>query len=108
MRDLARRLLTLTGTAALMLAFVSSIAVTVPVAAAAPQSPPPPTTEHVCGQHVPRLTATCFALRRTDSAIPHGTPSGLGPSNLRNAYNLNSATGGGGETVAIIDAFDDP
>src|ERR1700761_5759394 len=104
MRDLARRLLTLTGAAALVLTFVSPTALAVPVADAAPRSTPPPTSEHVCGQEVPRLTATCFALRRTDSAIPHGTPSGLGPSNLHSAYNLGGVTGGSGQTVGIIDA----
>jgi hypothetical protein len=38
------------------------------------------------------------------------TPSGYGPSDLQHAYNLtaDSATLGAGETVAIVDAYDDP
>jgi subtilase family serine protease len=35
-------------------------------------------------------------------------PSGYGPSDLRSAYNLPSTTAGTGQTVAIVDAFDDP
>jgi subtilase family serine protease len=41
-----------------------------------------------------------------------GSPTSVGytPSQLRSAYNLTSASAssGGGETVAIVDAFDDP
>jgi hypothetical protein len=35
---------------------------------------------------------------------------GLGPADLRKAYNLASAavTGGKGQTVALVDAYDDP
>ena len=36
------------------------------------------------------------------------TPSGYGPTDLRSAYNLPSTTAGGGQTVAIVDAYDDP
>ena len=36
------------------------------------------------------------------------TPSGYGPSDLQSAYNLPSATAGSGETVAVVDAYDDP
>ncbi|HEY3750625.1 MAG TPA: putative Ig domain-containing protein [Pseudonocardiaceae bacterium] len=57
--------------------------------------------------------AACFALRRTDTGVLHSlttpnvTPSGYGPANLDSAYKL-SATGGSGQTVAIVDAMDDP
>jgi subtilase family serine protease len=34
-------------------------------------------------------------------------PTGYGPADLRSAYNLPS-TGGSGQTVAIVDAYDDP
>ena len=37
-----------------------------------------------------------------------GTPSGYGPSDLQSAYKLPSATAGSGQTVAIVDAYDDP
>ncbi|QLJ00920.1 peptidase S8 [Streptomyces sp. NEAU-sy36] len=35
-------------------------------------------------------------------------PAGYGPASLQAAYNLPSATGGSGQTVAIVDAYDDP
>jgi subtilase family serine protease len=38
----------------------------------------------------------------------NAAPSGYGPSDLRSAYNLPSTTAGAGQTVAIVDAFDDP
>jgi hypothetical protein len=54
---------------------------------------------------------TCFALRRSDIAAqavtPNATPAGLGPADLQSAYKLSTA-GGGGATVAIVDAFNDP
>jgi subtilase family serine protease len=36
------------------------------------------------------------------------TPSGYGPSSLISAYALPSSTNGSGQTVAIVDAYDDP
>ncbi len=57
--------------------------------------------------------AACFALRRTDIRPVSGlqpldtTPSGYGPADLQSAYSL-PANGGAGQTVAIVDAFDDP
>jgi hypothetical protein len=37
-----------------------------------------------------------------------GTPSGYGPADLQSAYQLPSSTAGAGQTVAIVDAYDDP
>ncbi|HEV2346710.1 MAG TPA: S53 family peptidase [Actinocrinis sp.] len=60
-------------------------------------------------------TMSCNALRVTN-VIEHvnakgvtrnATPSGYGPSDLLSAYNLPSG-GGAGQTVAIVDAYDDP
>jgi subtilase family serine protease len=34
-------------------------------------------------------------------------PSGYGPADLQAAYNLSSASGGVGQTIAIVDAYDD-
>jgi subtilase family serine protease len=52
----------------------------------------------------------CLALRRTDlhanALAPNATPSGYGPADLAGAYQL--PTGGAGQTVAIVDAMDDP
>jgi subtilase family serine protease len=39
---------------------------------------------------------------------PAGSPSGYSPVDLRTAYSLPSSTAGSGQTVAIVDAFDDP
>ena len=37
-----------------------------------------------------------------------GNPPGYGPADLQAAYSLPSSTAGSGQTVAIVDAFDDP
>jgi subtilase family serine protease len=63
--------------------------------------------------------AHCDALLRTDIAPtseraltvrPDTPPSGYGPPSLQSAYNLLSASmiGGGGQTVAVVDAYNDP
>ena len=39
---------------------------------------------------------------------PALTPSGYGPSDLQSAYKLPSSTNGSGQTVAIVDAYNDP
>ncbi len=58
--------------------------------------------------------ASCLSVVRTDVAGHKGlyaadaTPGGYGPNDLQDAYDLPSATGGAGQTVAIVDAFDDP
>ncbi|WP_329459772.1 carboxypeptidase regulatory-like domain-containing protein [Streptomyces sp. NBC_01497] len=57
--------------------------------------------------------AACYSLRRTDVKATKGvraatdTPAGVGASDLQSAYNL-PADGGAGQTVAIVDAYDDP
>nr|WP_246144576.1 carboxypeptidase regulatory-like domain-containing protein [Actinacidiphila oryziradicis] len=56
---------------------------------------------------------SCFALRRTDVKPVPGLraatalPSGYGPADLQSAYNL-PADGGAGQTIAIVDAYDNP
>ena len=50
--------------------------------------------------------ASCHAWVRVDVA-PQATPSGYGPADLRSAYALTS-TGSASQTIAIVDAFDDP
>lgn len=44
---------------------------------------------------------------RARGVTPNATPSGYGPSDLLSAYNL-PANGGAGQTVAIVDAYNDP
>jgi len=63
----------------------------------------------------------CFALMRTDAGAalavyhPGSAPqvsrnavSGYGPADLQSAYKLPSASNGSGQTVAIVDAYNDP
>lgn len=82
-------------------------------ASAAPLSPSPSThpVAHSCAAPVPG-TAACHAIVRTDvsgaKVSPAATPSGYGPADLQSAYNLPSSTAGSGQTVAIVDAYDDP
>ncbi|PYC80855.1 hypothetical protein C7C46_11965 [Streptomyces tateyamensis] len=76
-------------------------------AAATPQV----SVQHSCAKpaHVGQMA--CLALKRTDlspnALTPNATPSGFGPSDLQSAYKLPS-NGGSGQTVAIVDAMDDP
>ena len=61
-------------------------------------------------------TAACEALLEQTvtsggavvSNVHRGVVSGYGPANLQAAYNLPSSTGGTGQTVAIVDAYNDP
>lgn len=55
--------------------------------------------------------ARCYAVYRTGSgpAARDGVrPDGYGPADLQSAYRLPAATRGGGQTVAVVDAYDDP
>jgi subtilase family serine protease len=56
---------------------------------------------------VPIGYARCFSYTRGDAAPLAQGPSGYGPADLQSAYALPSATAGSGQTVAIVDAFDD-
>jgi subtilase family serine protease len=58
-----------------------------------------------CAAPVPAGYARCFARYVPNST---GSPSGLNPADLQSAYKLASATAGSGQTVAIVDAYDDP
>jgi subtilase family serine protease len=108
-------LLASVGALGLVFGFGTSTA----AAASASVSPPASNVVRACSAPAKPGFAACLALRRTDmisgahtaSAItPNATPSGFGPADLRSAYGLTSisTTGGSGETVAIVDAFDDP
>jgi hypothetical protein len=67
-----------------------------------------------CPRPVSLNMAACLALVRSDVAGHLGlfaagsVPAGYGPRDLRSAYALPSGSGGTGETVALVDAFDDP
>lgn len=90
---------------------LSSNATQRPTAAQLGLWPRPGPAVRVCGT-VPDGYARCQAWIRTDikgMARPD-TPSGYAPSDLQMAYALTSSSknGGSGETVAIVDAYDDP
>jgi subtilase family serine protease len=62
----------------------------------------------VCPSEAPGV-ARCHSWVRVDDAaqpLAAGTPRGFGPADLRDAYNLPS-NGGSGQTIAIVDAYDD-
>jgi subtilase family serine protease len=68
---------------------------------------------HSCAAPAPWEVACTAILRETVTASGRQapaalTPTGYGPADLRSAYNLPSTTAGAGQTVAIVDAFDDP
>jgi subtilase family serine protease len=66
-----------------------------------------PSVRANCGQ-VPDGYARCFSVVRTDVSGPFIPATAYGPSDLQSAYNLPSTTKGAGQTVGIVDAFDDP
>jgi subtilase family serine protease len=52
----------------------------------------------------------CHSFVRVDDAaqpLASAGPSGYGPADLRIAYALGAASGGVGQTIAIVDAYDD-
>jgi subtilase family serine protease len=66
-------------------------------------------SRHVCGPAADGV-ARCNALVVTDSKgtpLATSTPSGYGPADLKSAYKL-PATGGAGQTIGIVDAYNDP
>lgn len=52
--------------------------------------------------------AHCMAILVYSSLTSDAVPEGLNPSDVQAAYNLPSATAGKGQTIAIVDAYDDP
>lgn len=67
--------------------------------------------ERACAD-APAGYAQCLALVRTDihGLISPNTPAGYSPADLQTAYSLTkySSSKGSGETVAVVDAYDDP
>ncbi len=66
---------------------------------------------HVCEHAAPGF-ASCLAivLKATGmhANVAKSTPMGLTPEELQNAYELPSASAGKDQTIAIVDAYDDP
>jgi hypothetical protein len=113
---LARQLrrVALAALAAFALASVS--ASTVPASAGALGGDTDPLaavpTKRACPDPAQAGQVTCLAIVRTDvrpqhGVQPQGKPAGLGALDLRSAYNL-PASGGRGQTIAIINVYDDP
>jgi subtilase family serine protease len=106
------------GLAAILLVTVATVSIG-QSAAATPSFATPSfgghTTARACSV-APAGSAACFAQVRTDivpmtaaqAAAPQATVAGLSPANLQSAYKLPSASAGSGQTVAIVDAFNDP
>jgi subtilase family serine protease len=96
------------ASAVLQLATVTSQPVTAAELGLWPRRGP---SVRVCGD-VGKGFARCQAWLRTDvqGEIKPGTVAGYAPSDLQTAYGLTSASKnkGGGETVAIVDAYDNP
>ncbi|GAA1910221.1 S53 family peptidase [Streptantibioticus ferralitis] len=70
-----------------------------------------PQVKRMCSQPSKPGMMACLGLVRTDMVKHHvaganDTPQGFGPDDLRKAYNLTGD--GSGQTVAIVDAQDDP
>jgi len=56
-------------------------------------------------------TARCHSWVRVDPSgkpVSNSTPRGYTPADLQSAYALNSASGGSGKIIAIVDAYDAP
>jgi hypothetical protein len=79
--------------------------------ATSPTSPGQHPTQQVCAKPSKAGEMSCLSVKRDDVSGPKGvqpnaTPVGFGPADLQSAYNLPS--GGVGQTVAIVDAYDAP
>ncbi|MFD4538813.1 carboxypeptidase regulatory-like domain-containing protein [Streptomyces bauhiniae] len=84
---------------------------TVAQPADAPPQAAKSSVEQVCDTPGPGRVG-CFALRRDDivgrrGVLAASAPSGYGPDDLRNAYDL-PPDGGEGRTVAVVVAYDNP
>jgi hypothetical protein len=86
----------------LVLAGVPAVAL---AQASAPSACPAPAPGQVTCVAVAPVVGTAV----TEAALQAAgtTPTGLSPANLQDAYSLPSATGGAGQTVAVVTAYDD-
>ncbi len=111
-----RSLLLITGATVILTAATMML----PTASAAAPTPSlvHRTSTDACATAKPGFAA-CFARVRTDivatsafaaspDAAPNATVAGLSPAQLQSAYKLPSSTAGSGQTIAIVDAMNDP
>ncbi|MFE4958671.1 carboxypeptidase regulatory-like domain-containing protein [Streptomyces sp. NPDC056653] len=116
-RWLGRAVLTYLAAASLTVAGISGAsAASVPSAqdaAATAAGGASPASRPLCDTPTSPHTMRCMALKRTDvapmtrSAAAAAAPAGYGPADIQSAYKF-PADGGAGQTVAIVDAFDNP
>src|SRR5437868_6812190 len=98
----------------LLVAITSALLIGMLPALAAPALPPQAspvagTAVPVCPGPTAPGEARCHAWVRTDlGPNASANPSGYAPRDLRAAYSVPSTIAGAGQTVAIVDAFDDP
>jgi subtilase family serine protease len=97
---------------ALTIALVPFLSTT--AGATAPAAPAKAPVHNACATARPGH-ASCNSLVRSDLRQSEAArlaaklaPSGYSPANLQSAYKLPSSTAGSGQTVAIVDAYDDP
>src|SRR5262245_28234896 len=97
---------------------IGTLAAVVLVATAAASASPavarPERLHHACGGRIAPHQVRCFALwRGTDTGMRTAAatltpPShGYGPADIASAYQLDTSTGAG-QTIAIVDAYDNP
>jgi subtilase family serine protease len=67
-----------------------------------------PNLRRACEPSADPSQAHCLVLVHTDRPATTRLVSGVVPSEIQSAYNLPSSTAGSGQTVAVVDAFDDP
>ncbi len=61
---------------------------------------------HVCPSPAGPDTARCHAMVRPNAS---SSPTGLSPATIKSVYNFpTGSTAGAGQTIAIVDAYDDP
>jgi subtilase family serine protease len=116
---LLQRVLSLSSAFAIVTALMLAVAFTGVASAASPAAASPASFAHACGNASPGF-ARCFAIQRlggsgvqAQAVAPNVTScsnpsSGYTPCDLQSAYNVVNSTGGSGQTVAIVDAFNDP
>ncbi|MGI8682305.1 MAG: S53 family peptidase [Mycobacteriales bacterium] len=95
-------------------AFAAALTTPLALAGTAGASPAPSGSTHSSARVCAVAThgyAACSALVRVNAKgqpAVTSSPSGYGPADLQSAYALPSATAGSGQTIAIVDAYNDP
>ena len=103
------RLVAGVGSVAVLATVALTLVIVGKVGAAAPHAQPVRPSfsfQHVCAAVA--SAAHCNAILRVDVHPNASSPSGYNPPDLQSAYALNGSTAGSGQTVAIVDAYDDP